>query len=1112
MKNLKIYILLVLFLYVSNCFSQKVDYKGMPFIRNFSAKEYNGQGQNWAVAQDIRGVMYFGNGSGILEFDGENWRKYKITNHSNVRSLAIDSNGTLFVGAFNEFGYMTSDSSGRLSYVSLMNKLEEKDRKFNDVWKICITTEGVFFLTINKIYKYHNNEFKVINIKLLSSLGFVANNQLFLIQEDKGLFVFKNDTVVKLPQTSNIYVDFIIPFYDNKILIYNSKGFYVYNLALVSRNENSKKYYDKDFPSSIIKKINLQVENYIRENGLYSFSKIDDNSFAAGTMRGGMIIFDKKGDFVQLVNKNFGLQNNTVLFIYVDKSKNIWVALNSGISYLQINSPITRYTSLNKIEGGVLNLTRHNNTTYYCTAHGVFYIPEFNLKNANKKYSVLKVKNADFTFWDFIKINGCLLAGGSYGIVQIKDSIAIEVAATNSIYSFGKSKRLSNYLFLGLTSGFMSLEIDTNNKSGNVKFIKRHNFDEFNEPIRLITSDSLGNLWLTSEYNGIYKVDFLSDNDEKYKITHYDTADGLPQLDNNFAYNINNKMLISTSKGVFKPIPSNKGKNIKFVRDTSFQEFFNSKRVNKIDIDKGNKLWASTDFNIGSFQKGEKSKLIYNDTVFRKLTNLYSFCIDSSGVIWIYNENEKIYRYDDNIKQDYHISHRALIREVKISLDSSIFYGTYFNDTIKKSKYYTRLSYTQPNTLIPIINHKNNSVSFSFSSTFFENSKTNKYKYKLIGFDKKWSNWVEQTKKEYTNLPNGDYNFVVKSKNYYGIESSQASFKFTVLPPWFKTILAYVFYAIIFILLIFLILRINSKRLLAANLKLEEIVRQRTSEIRQQKEELQANSKLIKSVNKELKRKSVLITDSLSYAKRIQDSTLPSNVMIKKYLPQSFVFFHPRDIVSGDFYWFATYNNKEIIAVVDSTGHGVPGAFMSMIGNTLLNEIVINEKVYKPSLILEKLNSGIIKVLNQEIETDDVQNDGMNISICCIDKINKQIEIANADQMAYLIRDNNVITIDADIFSVGGNFSRKFDVRFTNRIFDYKEGDMLYLFSDGYQDQFGGKNNTKFMASNFKQLLLSLSKIEIQKQFETLNDTFFKWKGNTRQIDDVLVIGIRLDF
>ena len=1110
MKNLKTYLFLFLLFFTTICFSQNVEYKGMPFVRNFSAKEYKGEPQNWAIAQDQRGVMYFGNNKGVLEFDGENWKLYPTPNHSCVRSLAIDSTGTLYVGAFNELGYMASDSSGKLNYVSLLNKLDEKDKKFNDVWKICITTEGVFFLTVDKIYKYHNDKFSVIKIKLLASLGFLAHDRLFLIQEDKGLFELVNDTVVRLPHTSHIYSDFIIPYCDNKILIYNSKGFYVYNLDLIDKKTKAKEYNDKDYPPSIIKKVSLQAEDYIRKNGLYSCAKINNNLFAIGTTRGGIIMFDKKGDFVQLVNKNSELLNNTILSLYVDNSNNLWTALDNGISYLQINSPITRFTELNNIEGSILALIGYKNRTYFSTIHGVFYLPEFNLKNANKKYSVLKVENTNFAFWDFVNINGRLLAGGSYGIVQINDSIAEEVEATNSIYSFGTSQKLSNYLFLGLTSGFMSLEIDTLNKSKNIKFIKRHNFDEFNEPIRKITSDSLGNLWLTSEYNGVYKIDFLSDNDMKYKITHYDTSDGLPQLDYNFVYNIKNKMFIATSKGIYKPIRINKEKEFKFIRDTSFQSEFDTIGINKIDIDNKNNLWANTDFNIGFFRKDDNNKLTFNDTVFRKLDNVYDFYIDSSSVVWMSSAGEQLFRYDDNTISNYHIPYRTLIREVKISSDSIIFYGNNYNDYIKKGEYFVKQSFEQPASLIPTIKHKYNSIIFSFSSTFYENTRGNKYKYKLEGFDKKWSSWTEQTKKEYTNLPNGEYTFVVKSKNYYGIESIPASFKFIVLPPWYQTIWAYIFYVIISFFVLRLILKVNSKRLVAANLRLEEIVKQRTSEIRQQKEELQANSELIKSVNRELKKKNVLITDSLSYAKRIQDSTLPSHKLIKEYLPHSFVFFKPRDIVSGDFYWFSKQNNKEIIAVVDSTGHGVPGAFMSMIGNTLLNEIVINEKIYTPAVILEKLNLGIIKALHQEVETDDVQSDGMNISICCIDKEKKLIEIANADQMAYLIRDCELITIDADIFSVGGNFSRKIEVSFTNKIFNYKEGDMLYLFSDGYQDQFGGDNNTKFMASNFKNLLSEVSKQDINKQFDIINKTFLEWKGNTRQIDDVLVIGVRL--
>ena len=254
-----------------------------------------------------------------------------------------------------------------------------------------------------------------------------------------------------------------------------------------------------------------------------------------------------------------------------------------------------------------------------------------------------------------------------------------------------------------------------------------------------------------------------------------------------------------------------------------------------------------------------------------------------------------------------------------------------------------------------------------------------------------------------------------------------------------------------------------------------------------------------------------MITDSISYAKRIQEAMLPSLDLIKTFLPESFIYFKPKDIVSGDFYWFYEHNNRLYLAVADCTGHGVPGAFMSMIGSTLLNEIVIDKEESVPNEILEKLNIGVIKALNQNSETTgQTQDDGMDITLCCLDFNTNKIEIACANHSAYIIDGEDINLIQGDLLSIGGMFTNVAYRKFTNHVFPLKKGMQLYMFSDGFQDQFGGPKNKKFLASKFKDLLFQNRNIEMQEHTDILDITFETWKGRNRQIDDVLVLGISI--
>jgi serine phosphatase RsbU (regulator of sigma subunit) len=272
------------------------------------------------------------------------------------------------------------------------------------------------------------------------------------------------------------------------------------------------------------------------------------------------------------------------------------------------------------------------------------------------------------------------------------------------------------------------------------------------------------------------------------------------------------------------------------------------------------------------------------------------------------------------------------------------------------------------------------------------------------------------------------------------------------------------------------------------------------------------NNELVKknTIIEEQKRK---IISSINYAQLIQQSILMDESEIKKLLPNSFIFYKPKDIVSGDFYWFSKINDKIIIAAVDCTGHGVSGAFMSLIGNTLLNQIVNEKQITSPSEILRLLNIGIYEALHQGKE-DALSSDGMDMALCTIDYKNNQLECAGAENPIYLVSNNEIITIEADRQAVGGRSpSKKLDPlkrTYTNHVILLKENMNIYLFSDGYMDQFGSGERKKFGIRQFKDLLLNIQQHDIQKQKEFIVAAHEDWKGNTPQIDDVLIMGIRI--
>jgi serine phosphatase RsbU (regulator of sigma subunit) len=398
------------------------------------------------------------------------------------------------------------------------------------------------------------------------------------------------------------------------------------------------------------------------------------------------------------------------------------------------------------------------------------------------------------------------------------------------------------------------------------------------------------------------------------------------------------------------------------------------------------------------------------------------------------------------------------------------------------------------------LSYYNNALKIELASNFYLSENSTEYQYKVEGLRNEWSAWTNEPVITLSYLPSGTYTVKARARNIFGQLSQEISFKFKVSPPFWQS---WWFYVLVLGALIgstYLLSSIRTRALEHANQKLAQQVELKTSEIESQKQALEV-------AYEEIERKNKDITDSIRYARRIQEAILPYPETVASLLKDSFILYNPRDVVSGDFYWIEERPDCIVVAVADCTGHGVPGAFMSMIGHSLLNQVVIEQEITDPATILGQLDRGIRKALKQDDEKTN-RPDGMDISVIRIPKQGNEITYAGANNPMFIVKRGLCEEIPADRLGIGG--LQIFEKTFSNKTYIVHDNCYFYMASDGYFDQIGGPDNKKFMRKKFRALVSQIADLHGPSQKNILNKAFTEWQGNRRQMDDILIVGFRI--
>jgi signal transduction histidine kinase/ligand-binding sensor domain-containing protein len=851
MKKFDILILLTIFF--TPVFSQEM---GKPIMRFYSKDEYQANPQNWAITQDDRGVMYFANRDGILEYDGIEWRKIKVSNTTVIRSLAKDSCGRIYVGATGEFGYIAPDELGDMKYFSLSKELDTAYQYFNDVWQTIYTHDGIYFSSRKFLfrYNYHNskkrdslytkNAFTIWE----SEKGFrkihLANNTIFIRDSEYGLRYVQNDSLKlitngKIFSTKNCFGG-IMQFSKNKLLTFS----YRYGFRILNTTVNIPL-------DSILLEYETGISSFLKENLIYNSIQLPNGNYVFGTVRGGTIITTNKFEPIQIIDETLGLFSNTCLYSYYSNGI-LWFATNDGIVSVELDSPFKTWNEKLGVLKSVYDIVRFKKRLYIATSNGVYYLDTLKFINSFSQNSFHRITGINEQCWDFSVIETVennkkrqsLFLGASNGIYEIKNDKIINVISKQYTFTILNSKYFPNILFIGYDEGFSYMF--KNNKTN--KWKKNINFEDIQtNNIRTICEDNDSNIWF-SDYKYIYKLKPDYEKDENSNIIFnksknlekYDTITGPPDLNNIRIYNYKNKntslLLFATQKGLYT---YNKKTN-SFSPNSFFRHSLDSKSSSI--------KYFSQDSKGNAFFDGTSKFFLQNDNTFLIDTFAYKRVKEANYNLFYdeFTEQEwfcgvrTLISHDVNHKRNYYQKYSPLIRKVILASDSVIFNGTFYKIDSTNNEFFPVKEQSEHQK--PIIDYKNNSVTIFFATPYFEKTEAITHSFKLENFDKKWSGWSDKNEKEYTNLPEGKYTFKLKAKNIYGIESETATYQFTVLSPWYRTWLAYSSYVVFSILLILLIVKLNTLRLVKAKKQLEEIVKERTNEILRQKEEIEAQA------------------------------------------------------------------------------------------------------------------------------------------------------------------------------------------------------------------------------------------------------------------------------
>ncbi len=1076
----------------------------IPRIKHLSIKDGMSNSRITVIFQDSKGFIWVGTRDGLNRYDGYEFREYK---HDPPDSLTIPGNfihalletpdGNIWVGTKDNgiaiWDRTTDDFTDLVSVLPEGQTLTEKGilgMSFSDgyVWALTVNYLVRISTDLSEVieYNHYNNVFK--DSKYFNYPVVPRNGNLWIGSKD-GLLVFdmQKELFTRYKINGVFFNDDISTLYfrdDTTIVIGCDSGLKILDIS----NDDMRIVWAED--SNIgYEPVNCVAHDQNNEIWIGTYRGIELSDYPFKTHR----IFGKGKKWQKKISN---IQVTSMLF---DRSGILWVGTrNNGIFKINYSQP--KFFSLSAESDQPFILNSYNFTTVFKDKEGALWL-------GTERDGLYRV-DKDFRYAEHFKINFTNDLG-------FEDRINCLMEGENG------------QLWLGTPHGIFKL----NKYTGIVREFGYAGSTEFknllrNNNINDLIKDRLGDLWIATNF-GLYKY-----NGEK--IVSYFEGSGSSEESSGLCSDVINVLhedkhgwiWIGTKKGInyikrageeFSRI-CNVPEGPLLISDNDIISFGESRSSDLIWIGtrSGLSYFDKTKFKFGLFSKNKMlDQTMICDVLpddYNRLwigTNKGIFGINTDGKVFVFTEDDGLPGFVFNINSAFKDENYLYFGGVEglayLNADSlkenMVIPNVVITDieVLQKGKIINKYSGEIPE--IEFKYQRNTIIKVDFAALEYTQPEHNWYRIKLENYDDDWRDETQVNTVSFSNLSPGKYKLkIMGANNDFVWNNDPTELIITIRPPLWMTGFAYVFYILFGAFIIQLIINFSVRKYRVENKRLREEA--------ENKHRIEAQKEALSKFNKSL-------TDSISYAKRIQEAIIPSEVVFRSFVPESFVYYGPKDIVSGDFYW--TYKNKDkvYVAVVDCTGHGVPGAFMSIVGHGMLRNIIEVQGEEDPAVVLDRMNEEVINVFKKNTMSGTLQNfdsevnDGMDMVLCVIDKKNRTLDFAGAYNPMYLIRDNEIFTYKGDRFSIGHNSERKF----RRESIQLMNDDIIYVFTDGYADQFGGPDNKKFKYRRFRHLLLNIHKLPMSDQKAILHQKMEEWKNYfdiaQEQVDDMLIIGIK---